>query len=110
LSAWLRNGTRFFKPVLRGSRAWRKLGKSEEWAPVHKLKNRPEKSNKTKNLQGDFSGPTDLPNRSDWEPSDNVDVNHPNLAIPNFLDRRPGTETEHADASDESIEQCRRAA
>ena len=105
LSAWLLNGTRFFEPILRGSKAWRKFGKSEEWAPVHKLKNRPKKSNKITNLQGDFSGPTDLPIRSDWKPSDNVDPNHPDLEIPSFLDRRP-----RADAPDESVEQPRRAA
>jgi hypothetical protein len=105
LSAWLLNGTRYFEPVLRGSKACRKLEKSEEWAPVHKLKNRPEKSNKVSDLQGDFSGPTDLPVRSDWKPSDNVDPNHPDLEIPSFLDRRP-----RADAPDESVEQPRRAA
>jgi hypothetical protein len=104
LSAWLAGGTRYYEPVLRGSRAWRKLQKSGEWTSVHKLKNRPKKPNKIKKLQGDFSGPTDPPIRSDWTPSASVDpAGVPE--IPSFLDRRP-----KADVPDESIKQVRRAA
>jgi hypothetical protein len=104
LSAWLTGATRFFEPILRGSRAWRKLGKNEEWTPAPKLKNHPKKSNKITNLQGDFSGPTDPQIRSDWKPSDNVNpAGVPE--IPSFLDRRP-----RADAPDESVEQPRKAA
>jgi hypothetical protein len=105
LSAWLVDGTRYYAAILRGSKAWRKLQKSGEWTPVHKLKNRPKKPNKIKNLQGDFSGPTDPPIRSDWKPSDNADPDHRDLEIPSFLDRRP-----KADAPDESVEPRRRAA
>jgi hypothetical protein len=104
LSGWLAAGTRYYEIILRGSKAWRRLTKSAEWAPVHKLKNRPKKSNKVSGLQGDFSGPTDLPIRTDWKPSDNVDpAGVPE--IPSFLDRRP-----RADAPDESVEQVRKAA
>jgi hypothetical protein len=110
LSGWLLGGTRYFEPILRGSKAWRKFGKSAGWTPAHKLKICPKKPNKVSGLQGDFSGPTDLPIRSDWRPSDNIDPNHPDLAIPDSLDRRPRGEADHADAPDESIEQSRRAA
>jgi hypothetical protein len=111
LSGWLAGETRHYERILRGSKAWRKLAKSAGWAPVHKLKIRPKKPNKCNGLQGDFSGPTDLPIRSDWRPSDNVDPNHPDLAIPAFLDRRPRAEAERADAPDEFlVELSRRAA
>jgi hypothetical protein len=110
LSTWVVGTARYYEPVLRRSRAWRKLGKSEEWTPVHKLKICPKKPNKIKNLQGDFSGPTDPPIRSDWTPSDNIDPNHPDLAIPDFLDRCSEAVTDLADVLDESVEQSRRAA
>jgi hypothetical protein len=104
LSAWLLNGTRFFEPILRGSKTRRKLQKSAEWTPAPKLKIRRKKPSKVKSLQGDFSGPTDLQIRSDWKPSDNIDpAGVPE--IPPFLDRRP-----RADAPDESVEQVRKAA
>jgi len=61
-------------------------------------------------LQGNFSRPTDPLIRSDWAPSANVDPDHPDFAIPAFLDRQPKTEADHADAPDESIKQSRRAA
>jgi hypothetical protein len=32
LPGWLIGETRYFEPILRGSKAWRKLQKSEEWA------------------------------------------------------------------------------
>jgi hypothetical protein len=110
LSGWLAAGTRYYEPILRGSKAWRRLGKGGEWTPVHKLKNRPKKPNKVSGLQGDFSRPTDPPIRSDWAPSDNIDPDHPDLAIPDFLDRRPKAEVDRAEAPDELIEQSRRAA
>jgi hypothetical protein len=104
LSGWLLNGARHYEIVLRGTKAWRRLAKSAEWAPVHKLKIRPKKPSKITSLQGDFSGLTNLPIRSDWKPSNNVDpAGVPE--IPSFLDRRP-----RADAPDESIEQVRKAA
>jgi hypothetical protein len=110
LSGWLVAESRYYESILRGTKAWRRLAKSAEWTLVHKLKIRPKKSNKINNLQGNFSGPTDLPIRSDWAPSDNIDPNHPDLAIPDFLDRRPGAEADRAEASDGSTEQSRRAA
>jgi hypothetical protein len=110
LSAWVVGETRYFEPVLRGSRAWRKRQKSAEWTTTPNLKIRPKKPNNPNGLQGNFSGPTDLLIRSDWEPSKNVDSNHLNLEIPAFLDRRPRVEVDRADAPDESVEQSRRAA
>ena len=104
LSAWLLNGTRYFEPVLRGSKAWRKLGKSEEWAPVHKLKIRRKKPREVRGLQDDLAGPTDRQIGSDWQPSSDIDPARV-PEIPSFLDRRP-----RADAPDESVEQPRRAA
>jgi hypothetical protein len=104
LSGWLVARERFYASILRGSRAWRRLVKSAEWAPVNKLKNQPKKSNKVSGLQGDFSGPTDHRIGSDWKPSDNVDPTHPDLEIPSFLERRPRAD------SDESVEQPRKAA
>jgi hypothetical protein len=110
LSAWLLGGSRYFEPVLRGSRAWRRLGKSEEWTTTPNLKIRPKKPSTLNGLQGDFSRPTDPLIRSDWEPSKNIDPNHPDLAIPPFLDRRPRTEADREDVPDESIKQSGRAA
>jgi hypothetical protein len=110
LSGWLAGETRHYERILRGSKAWRRLAKSVGRTPVPKLKIRPKKPNKINNLQGDFSRPTDLPIRSDWTPSDNIDPNHPDLAIPPSLDRRPGAEADHADALHESVKQSRRAA
>jgi hypothetical protein len=110
LSGWLAAETRYYEPVLRGSKAWRKLGKSAGWTPIHKLKIRPKKPNKVSALQGDFSGPTDPPIGSNWEPSKNIDPNHPDLEIPAFLDRRLWAEADRADAPDGSLEQPRKAA
>ena len=110
LSDWLMGGSRYFEPVLRGSKAWRKLQKSEEWTTTPNLKIRPKKPNNPNGLQGDFSRPTDPLIRSDWEPSKNIDPNHPDLAIPPFLDRRPRIDADREDAPDESIEPSGRAA
>jgi hypothetical protein len=110
LSGWLAGETRHYERILRGSKAWRRLAKSAEWTPVHKLKIRRKKPNKNNSLQGNFAGPTDLLIRSDWAPSDNIDPNHPDLAIPDFLDRRLRIESDRADASDEPTKQSRRAA
>jgi hypothetical protein len=110
LSGWLDGESRHYERILRGTKAWRRLAKSAGWTVAPKLKIRPKKSSKINTLQGNFSRPTDLPIRSDWAPSDNIDPNHPDLAIPGFLDRRPGTKADCADASDESIKPSRRAA
>jgi hypothetical protein len=109
LSGWLLGGTRYFEPILRGSKAWRKLGKSAGWTPAHKLKIRPKKPNKVSGLQGDFSGPTNPPIRSDWKPSGNID---PKAVpdIPAFLDHRLWAEAKRADTPNEFTEHSRRAA
>jgi hypothetical protein len=55
------------------------------------------------------TGDTTQPVSSKWEPSLNIDpTGVPD--IPDFLDRRPKVEVHHADASDESVQQSRRAA
>ena len=88
-SAWvLPDGTRYYAAVLRGSKTWRRLGKSAGWTIVHKLKIHPKKPNKINSLQGDFWRPTDRPVWSDWKPANNIDPKGvPD--IPPFLDRRP---------------------
>jgi hypothetical protein len=110
LSGWLDGESRHYERILRGTKAWRRLAKSAEWTPVHKLKIRRKKPNKVNDLQGNFFGPIDPPIRSDWAPSDNIDPNHPDLAIPAFLDRRSEAKTDRAGAPDDSTEQSRRAA
>ena len=74
-------------------------------AAILQTEDRLQPEDKHEPTTGDTVGPVS----SEWEPSPNINpAGVPD--IPDFLDRRPKTEADRADAPDESVQQSRRAA